>query len=94
MFMQLSPNYGQVGMHVERIEVSKLRENPLNPRKDLGDLTELRESIRKNGILQNLTVMRNHKTKGYDILLGHRRFAAAKAEQFEFVPCRVLEQLP
>jgi len=31
--------------------------HPDNPRKDLGDLTELAESIRQNGIYQNLTVV-------------------------------------
>lgn len=31
--------------------------HPDNPRKDLGDLTELTESIRQNGIYQNLTVV-------------------------------------
>lgn len=36
---------------------SELEPHPDNPRKDLGDLTELRESIRQNGIMQNLTVI-------------------------------------
>ena len=31
-----------------------------NPRKDLGDLTELADSIKANGVLQNLTVVRGH----------------------------------
>jgi len=31
--------------------------HPDNPRKDLGDLTELADSIKINGILQNLTVV-------------------------------------
>lgn len=39
------------------IDVRKIRQHPLNPRKDLGDLTELIDSIRKQGILQNLTVV-------------------------------------
>lgn len=40
-----------------RIPISQLKPNPDNPRKDLGDLTELTESIKKNGVMQNLTVM-------------------------------------
>ena len=36
---------------------AQLQPHPDNPRKDLGDLTELRESIRENGIMQNLTVV-------------------------------------
>ena len=34
--------------------------HPENPRMQLGDLTELSESIRKNGIMQNLTVVPGH----------------------------------
>ena len=34
-----------------------LSHHPNNPRKNLGDLTELKKSIEKNGILQNLTVI-------------------------------------
>lgn len=40
-----------------RIPISQLKPNPDNPRKDLGDLTELTESIKKNGVMQNLTVL-------------------------------------
>ncbi|MBQ1366265.1 MAG: ParB N-terminal domain-containing protein [Clostridia bacterium] len=39
------------------IPIGQLWHHPENPRKDLGDLTELAESIRKNGIMQNLTVV-------------------------------------
>ena len=35
------------------IKVSNLYPHPDNPRKDLGDLTELVESIKKNGIMSN-----------------------------------------
>ena len=42
------------------IPVEQLEHHPENPRKDLGDLTELTESIRKNGIMQNLTVIAGH----------------------------------
>ena len=39
------------------IEGKHLHAHPDNPRKNLGDLTELSQSIKKNGILQNLTVV-------------------------------------
>ena len=42
------------------IPVEQLHHHPENPRLELGDLTELTESIRKNGIMQNLTVVRGH----------------------------------
>lgn len=39
------------------IRTSQLRHHPENPRKDMGDLTELAESMKKNGVMQNLTVI-------------------------------------
>ena len=43
--------------NIVMIPVSWIEPHPDNPRKDLGDLTELTESIRHNGIYQNLTVV-------------------------------------
>lgn len=40
------------------IPLAELHPHPDNPRKDLGDLTELTESIKESGLLQNLTVVR------------------------------------
>lgn len=42
------------------INTEEIYPHPENPRKDLGDLAELAESIKKNGVMQNLTVMRGH----------------------------------
>ena len=39
------------------IDVDKLLPHPNNPRKDIGDISELAESIKAKGILQNLTVV-------------------------------------
>ncbi|MCI7328088.1 MAG: ParB N-terminal domain-containing protein, partial [Clostridiales bacterium] len=39
------------------LDTDKLIPNPDNPRKDVGDIEELAKSIRKNGIMQNLTVV-------------------------------------
>lgn len=43
------------------IPVDQLYPHPYNPRKELGDLTELTESIKVNGVLQNLTVVPGHR---------------------------------
>lgn len=56
------------------LPISSIYPHPDNPRKDLGDLTELAESIKTNGILQNLTVVPGHWV-GKDEFL-----AMAKAE--------------
>ena len=42
------------------LPVSDIYEHPDNPRKNLGDLSELTESVRGFGVLQNLTVVRGH----------------------------------
>jgi ParB family chromosome partitioning protein len=41
---------------LQYIDVSKISPHPDNPRKDLGDLTELAESIKATGILQNFVL--------------------------------------
>ena len=40
------------------LPIRVLHPHPDNPRKDLGDLTELAASIKAKGVLQNLTVVR------------------------------------
>lgn len=42
------------------IGIEHIYPHPDNPRKNLGDLEELTESIRKNGVMQNLTVVPGH----------------------------------
>ena len=52
------------------LPVEKLVPHPDNPRKDLGDLSELTDSIIANGVMQNLTVVRNiNSTPEYDDML-------------------------
>ena len=79
---------------LEMIGVTKLHPNKDNPRKNLGDLSELTESIKKNGVMQNLTVVRSDdKSDEYTVLIGHRRLAAAKAAGLTEVPCKVVEKM-
>ncbi|MBP1581124.1 MAG: ParB/RepB/Spo0J family partition protein [Oscillospiraceae bacterium] len=85
--------------YVEIIPINNLHPHPDNPRKDLGDLTELAESIKVNGVLQNLIVSpRWSKEKncldGYRIIVGHRRHAAAKLAGLEDLPCIVACMTP
>lgn len=46
---------------IQMIPIWQIRPHPDNPRKELGDLSELAESIRANGIFQNLTVVPGHR---------------------------------
>lgn len=86
---------------IKNIEISRIHPHYNNPRKELGDLTELAESIKKTGILQNLTVVpwfssttgvgaddpKQQEEMGYIAVIGHRRLAAAKLAGLKEVPC-------
>ncbi|MDO4564202.1 MAG: ParB/RepB/Spo0J family partition protein [Clostridia bacterium] len=77
------------------ISTDRLIPHPDNPRKDLGDLTELAESIKVNGILQNLTVVPSPTEVGeYRVIIGHRRLAAAKQAGLTVLPCVVAYMTP
>lgn len=75
------------------LSVELLEPHPNNPRTELGDLTELSESIKENGIMQNLTVVPFESEAGtrYRVIIGHRRLAASKAAGFTEVPCAVVD---
>ena len=76
--------------NIVMIKRDQLHPHPDNPRKDLGDLAELKESIKAHGVMQNLTVVPD--TEGYKILIGHRRFAASDGILDE-LPCVISEGL-
>ncbi len=83
---------------IKYIPVRKLWAHPDNPRKDVGDVTELAESIKVNGVLQNLTVVpliggitKKWDGESYRVIIGHRRLAAAKLAGLEELPCVVVE---
>lgn len=83
------------------ISIERLHQHPKNPRKNIGDVTELAESIAKSGILQNLTVVPwiNELTGSteegeYTVVIGHRRLAAAKKAGLKELPCVVKEMSP
>lgn len=76
------------------IAAEHIRPHPENPRKNLGDLSELTESIRKNGVLQNLTVVPVEGEPGeYMTLIGHRRYAAGIQAEVKEFPCQIKEGL-
>ena len=78
---------------VVMISRSQLHPHPDNPRKDLGDLEELRESIREHGVMQNLTVIpEDEEFENFTILIGHRRYAASEGILTE-LPCVIVEDL-
>lgn len=75
---------------IKNIEISKLKPHPNNPRKAIGNISELADSIKRNGVFQNLTVVPNEDDT-YTIIIGHRRHAAAKKAGLKELPCAVVE---
>lgn len=77
---------------LQMIPTDKLYPHPDNPRKVIGDVSELAESIKVNGILQNLTVVPNNDNwDDFTVIIGHRRLAAAKQAGLTELPCAVVE---
>lgn len=91
------------------IKVQQLYPHPDNPRKDVGDVSELAESIKKNGIMQNLTVIpldaldteaeeqtpadKISLLSDFHVLIGHRRLAACKKAGIETIPCKIVSNI-
>ena len=69
------------------ITIEKVRPNPDQPRKALGDLRELTDSIRQKGVLEPLLVRYVPREDAYYIISGERRFHASRAAGLREVPC-------
>ena len=86
-----SPKFEQAVFH---IEVSKIKPNPQQPRRDFNEesIKELAASIRQFGIIQPLVVTKIEKEiptgteVEYQIIAGERRWLAAKYLGLETVP--------
>jgi ParB family transcriptional regulator, chromosome partitioning protein len=76
---------------VQEISINEIRPNPYQPRKvfQKGAIEELKLSIQEHGILQPIIVRKT--IKGFEIVVGERRFRAAKEAKLETVPAVVRE---
>ncbi len=93
---------------IVQIPIELLHHHHDNPRKDLGDLTELTDSIKAKGVLQNLTVVpywfkttgvgcddpEEQAKMGYLVVIGNRRLEAAKAAGLKTLPCIIAKMSP
>lgn len=68
------------------VPIDRVLPDPGNLRSDLGDLSELADTIRARGILQPLLVAPGEVEGTYRIVMGHRRHAAAKLAGLDAVP--------
>ena len=69
------------------IPVEKIRPNPDQPRKTLGELRDLTESIKEKGVLEPLLVRFMPREDCYHIISGERRYHASRAAGLREVPC-------
>ena len=79
---------------IVNIAIDRLFPHADNPRKDLGDLSELAASIKASGILQNLSVVQDepyNSNTDLTIIIVHGRYAAAKIAGLKELPCVVVE---
>jgi len=83
------------------IEVDKIKENPLQPRRDFNEaeLKSLADSIREHGILQPLIVTKIEEEIPlgikvfYELVAGERRLKAAKMSGLNFVPAIIRQKI-
>jgi len=69
------------------IPIDKIRPNPDQPRKHIGDVRELADSIREKGVLEPLLVRYVPREDTYYIISGERRYHASQAAGLHEVPC-------
>jgi ParB family chromosome partitioning protein len=71
---------------IKEITISECRPNPYQPRKifHADAIEELKESILEYGVIQPIIVRKS--IKGYEIVVGERRYRAAKEAGLETIP--------
>jgi ParB family chromosome partitioning protein len=80
--------------NIQQISPDQLQANPLQPRGVITpeSIEDLRSSIEEHGILEPLVIALT--PAGYQIIVGERRWRAAKSLGLETVPCIVKETSP
>lgn len=63
------------------LPIDQLHPHPQNPRKELGDITELADSIKASGVFQNLTVVRGHWMSGEEWAEASARYKENPTEE-------------
>lgn len=76
---------------IQEIPITACRPNPYQPRKTFhaDSIEELKESILEYGIIQPLIVRKS--IKGFEIVVGERRYRAAKEAGLEKIPVVIKE---
>jgi len=70
---------------IRNIPIDKIVPNEFQPRKDMGELNDLVESIKENGIIEPILV--RPKSGYFEIIAGERRYRAAMQAGVKEIPC-------
>lgn len=73
------------------IPINQIEPNPDQPRVEIGDLTELANSIKEKGVLEPLLVKPHPSGRSWMIIAGERRWRAATIAGLLEVPCIELD---
>lgn len=79
----------KVGKEIIEIKTTLLVKSPLNPRRYLGDIAELGDTIAQKGIIEPLIVLR--RDDKFEVIVGERRRQSAFSLGLETLPCRIAE---
>ncbi len=87
-------NTNKIEENVQKALIGELARNKYQPRSvfDESKLTELSQSIKKNGIIQPIAVRKNKSSsEPYEIVAGERRWLAAQKAGLHEVPITILD---
>lgn len=69
------------------VDIASIHPSPNNIRQTLTGIEELAQSIRETGLIQPLVVQQIPGHDGFQIVAGHRRFAAVRLLDWKTCPC-------
>ena len=86
----LSPSNNKDNNGVQKINISQIKPNPTQPRKNFkeADLNELATSIKNQGLIQPI-VVRLEEDNQYQIIAGERRWRSSQLAGLHEVYCVV-----
>lgn len=81
---------------IRKIKVQAIEPNPHQPRKIFNDeaLKSLVKSVKEDGIIQPLVVMKSEKPGKFTLIAGERRWRAARLSGLDTVPVIVKDMVP
>lgn len=82
-------NIGTLAAELSYIQLDKIKPNPEQPRKEFDKqaLEELTQSVRENGVIVPITVMKENGE--YILIAGERRYRAAKSAGLSEIPAYI-----